>query len=68
MSPLPETTDVTVLDLLRKSGGMRVSELSQAMSVTATAVRQRLTRLMAQGWSDDRRSGRVAADPVIRMN
>lgn len=50
MSPLPETTDVTVLDLLRKSGGMRVSELSQAMSVTATAVRQRLTRLMAQGW------------------
>jgi predicted ArsR family transcriptional regulator len=49
MSHLPETSDVTVLDLLRVRGGMRVRELSVAMGVTATAVRQRLTRLMAQG-------------------
>jgi predicted ArsR family transcriptional regulator len=49
MSVDAELTDVTVLDLLRKTGGMRVRELSAAMGVTATAVRQRLTRLMARG-------------------
>jgi DeoR family suf operon transcriptional repressor len=47
---LPESSDVMVLDLLRKSGGMRVCELATAMQVTATAVRQRLTRLRAKEW------------------
>jgi DeoR family suf operon transcriptional repressor len=42
------TSDAQVLDLLRRQGGMSVAEVAQAMRVTATAVRQRLTRLMDQ--------------------
>ena len=42
-------SDVGLLDLLRKSGPSSVAQLAAAMEVTATAVRQRLTRLLAQG-------------------
>ena len=42
-----ENSEVVVLDLLRRSGEMRISELVREMGVTATAVRQRLNRLMA---------------------
>lgn len=45
-------SDVAILDLLRKRESLTVSQLSQCMEVTATAVRQRLTRLMAQGFVD----------------
>jgi predicted ArsR family transcriptional regulator len=45
-------SDVVLVDLLRKHGTMTVTELSAALEVTATAVRQRLTRLMAQGFVD----------------
>lgn len=44
------TSDNAILDLLRKRQAMSITELSTAMAVTATAVRQRLTRLMAQGY------------------
>ena len=44
------TSDVAILDLLRKRDALSVTELSAMMEVTATAVRQRLTRLMAQGY------------------
>jgi predicted ArsR family transcriptional regulator len=47
-----ESSDVGMLDLLRKSRPLGVSELAQAMGVTATAVRQRLVRLMDQGLVD----------------
>ncbi len=43
------TSDITTVDLLRKHASMTVSDLAEALGVTATAVRQRLTRLMAQG-------------------
>lgn len=46
---MQETSDQGLLELLRISGAKSVPELVQAMEVTATAVRQRLTRLMAQG-------------------
>lgn len=49
MSTITETSDGQVLDLLRRSGGLSVTELAQAMQVTATAVRQRLSRLIGQG-------------------
>ena len=39
---LPEN-DAALLDLLREGEGMTVAELSLAMGVTATAIRQRLT-------------------------
>jgi len=45
-------SDVGILDLLRKQETLTVSQLAEAMEVTATAVRQRLTRLMAQGFVD----------------
>jgi DeoR family transcriptional regulator, suf operon transcriptional repressor len=44
-----ERSDRGLADLLRRQGAMNVSELTAAMQVTATAVRQRLVRLMAQG-------------------
>lgn len=43
-------SDVAILDLLRKQNSISVAELAQLLGVTATAVRQRLTRLMAQGY------------------
>lgn len=44
-----ESSDIGLLDLLRKHGPMRVAQLTEAMQVTATAVRQRLVRLLARG-------------------
>ncbi|HEX7446900.1 MAG TPA: MarR family transcriptional regulator [Pirellulales bacterium] len=49
MSTVTETSDARVLELLRGSSGLSVTELASAMQVTATAVRQRLGRLMGQG-------------------
>ena len=43
-------SDIALLDLLRKRNGMTVADFQEALDVTATAVRQRLTRLMAQGY------------------
>ncbi len=42
------TSDADLLDLLRVAGSMGVNDLASATEVTATAVRQRLTRLMGQ--------------------
>ncbi len=42
-------SDVTILDILRKAESLSVAQLTGTMKVTATAVRQRLSRLMAQG-------------------
>ena len=43
-------SDVTILDLLRKQREMTIAQLSGAMEVTATAVRERLVRLLDQGY------------------
>lgn len=53
-------SDTAILDLLRKRESLSVTELAEAMEVTATAVRQRLNRLMAQGYIERvvSRSGR----------
>ena len=42
--------DIAILDLLRKQPSMSISQFVEAMGVTATAVRQRLNRLLAQGF------------------
>ncbi|GIW96095.1 MAG: transcriptional regulator [Pirellulaceae bacterium] len=59
MSDLP-TTDREVLELLRRQPSQTVHELSVGLGVTATAVRQRLVRLMASGYvtRETRRVGR----------
>jgi DeoR family transcriptional regulator, suf operon transcriptional repressor len=48
MSVQAPTSDAGLLDLLRITGPLGVSELADAMEVTPTAVRQRLVRLLAQ--------------------
>lgn len=50
MSEAFVSSDVAILDLLRKRDAMSIAELSVLLEVTATAVRQRLTRLMEQGY------------------
>ena len=49
MAALSETSDAGILDLLRRTKALGVSELASATRVTPTAVRQRLTRLLGQG-------------------
>lgn len=49
MHPVTEQSDAGLMDLLRESGTLGVSDLATAMQVTATAIRQRLSRLMAEG-------------------
>jgi DeoR family transcriptional regulator, suf operon transcriptional repressor len=46
------SSDMAIVDVLRKHSSMTVLDLASAMDVTPTAVRQRLTRLMAQGYVD----------------
>jgi DeoR family suf operon transcriptional repressor len=46
---MSESSDVAILDLLRKKDAMSIAELAVATRVTSTAVRQRLSRLMAHG-------------------
>jgi predicted ArsR family transcriptional regulator len=45
----PESADRTIVDFLRRKGEATVADLVELLGVTATAVRQRLTRLMDQG-------------------
>jgi DeoR family suf operon transcriptional repressor len=49
MSIQAESSDKTLLDYMRRQGHVTISELVAEMGVTATAVRQRLARLMADG-------------------
>ncbi|QDU97446.1 helix-turn-helix transcriptional regulator [Lignipirellula cremea] len=44
------SSDSEVLDLLRQNQSMTVNDLAAALEVTPTAVRQRLTRLLAQNY------------------
>jgi len=48
-APIGELSDRTIVDYLRRRGEATVNDLVEFTSVTATAVRQRLTRLMEQG-------------------
>jgi predicted ArsR family transcriptional regulator len=53
-------SDVAILDVLRTRDALTVVNLVEILGVTATAVRQRLNRLLAQGYVDRQtvRSGR----------
>lgn len=46
------SSDRVILDQLRKSGPLNVLRLADGVGVTATAIRQRLARLLAQGMID----------------
>jgi DeoR family transcriptional regulator, suf operon transcriptional repressor len=61
MFPTVTDSDEHVVNLLRKQEGAGIGELAQALGVTATAVRQRLGRLMDEGlvWREEvARAGR----------
>lgn len=49
MSTVTETSDSSLLELLRLRGPLGIQELADETAVTQTAVRQRLNRLMGQG-------------------
>jgi predicted ArsR family transcriptional regulator len=49
MNSPTDTSDKTMLDYLRREGAVTISALVEEMGVTATAVRQRLARLMSDG-------------------
>lgn len=46
---MSETSDRSLLDLIRRHGPLTVAEMSQKLAVTPTAVRNRLTRLVGSG-------------------
>jgi predicted ArsR family transcriptional regulator len=46
---MSESSDRSLLDLIRRHGPLTVAELSERLNVTPTAVRNRLTRLIASG-------------------
>ena len=51
------TSDAAILDLLRVGGARGIGELSASLGVTATAIRQRLDRLMRRGLVDRQAQG-----------
>ena len=61
-------SDIGTLDLMRKCDSMSVAELSASLGVTATAVRQRLTRLMSQGYVDRLVAGSGRGRPSHRYS
>ncbi len=66
MDYVTESSDIGILDLLRKVGPLGVVELAGAMKVTSTAVRQRLVRLMSQGLVDRQLSRPTRGRPSHR--
>ncbi len=60
MSHPTETSDQGLIDVLRREGAVGITELAEAMGVTPTAVRQRLSRLMAEGLIDRQLEQRTA--------
>jgi len=46
---MSESTDRSLLDLIRRHGPLTVDEMGDRLGVTATAVRNRLTRLVSAG-------------------
>ncbi|MCA9187451.1 MAG: MarR family transcriptional regulator [Planctomycetales bacterium] len=65
-----EQSDATILDMLRRVPSMTVAEMSRSMGVTATAVRQRLTRLTGQELIERRvmREGRGRPQHAYRIS
>ena len=54
MTKLPET-DIAIIELLRKHKSMSIAAFVDELQVTATAIRQRLNRLLGKGLIDRQR-------------
>ena len=46
---MSESADRELLDLIRRSGPLTVADMARRLAVTGTAVRNRLSRLLATG-------------------
>lgn len=68
MSMQTETSDKGMLDFMRREGAVTISSLVQEMGVTATAVRQRLQRLMAEGLIERRAERQTRGRPNHRYS
>jgi predicted ArsR family transcriptional regulator len=66
MSGQAETSDKAILDLLRRAGAVRISDLVAETGVTATAVRQRIARLMTDGLIERRTVRQERGRPMHR--
>src|SRR5262245_66231885 len=60
---MTETTDRTLLDLIRREGPLTVVDLARRLGVTPTAVRNRLTRLLGSGMIERRTEHRGRGRP-----
>jgi predicted ArsR family transcriptional regulator len=60
------SSDIGLLDLLRKQGPLTIVQLKAAMGVTANAVRQRLIRLLARGDIERHTEKRTRGRPLHR--
>ncbi|MHC5544819.1 MarR family transcriptional regulator, partial [Singulisphaera rosea] len=51
---MTESSDRSLLDLIRRHGPLSVAEMVERLGVTPTAVRNRLTRLVGSGMVERR--------------
>jgi predicted ArsR family transcriptional regulator len=68
MNTQPESSDKVLLDFMRRQGAVTISALVDEMGVTATAVRQRLGRLMAEGLIERRSERKSRGRPNHRYS
>jgi predicted ArsR family transcriptional regulator len=68
MNEQTETSDKGMLDFMRREGAVTISGLVREMGVTATAVRQRLQRMMAEGLVERRTEHKTRGRPNHRYS
>lgn len=68
MSEQIESSDKGMIDFMRREGAVTISRLVEEMGVTATAVRQRLQRLMAEGLVERRAERKMRGRPSHRYS
>ena len=66
MNLATSSNDDVLLDLLRRRGPLGIAELSDALEVTATAIRQRLTRVVERGLVERERVSAGRGRPSYR--
>jgi predicted ArsR family transcriptional regulator len=67
-SQIPELSDQTIVDYLRRRPAATIGDLVEFTGVTATAVRQRLTRLMEKGWVERNSTAAGRGRPMHRYS
>ena len=60
---MSESSDRALLDLIRRRGPLTVAEMAANLGVTATAIRNRLARLLGAGLVERRAEPGAAAVP-----